>query len=199
MHSNKSLGNERMRSTRIKKYCSRGRVDTERTQHNFRRLLSCIRGHMVHFSSVRWSGVELLIAILVRWNLQILFLRRLISKVTSFTTSVACIGVVGRTILHRNIIGHSLAWCLLTSLQLGAPVAILLLVLRALLVLVPLRVLATVPLIRWPLVSLLETLCWVGSRAYVAPRGLSLKPPLLFHLLAHIANYNSAVHQRLVV
>jgi hypothetical protein len=144
MHSNKSLGNERMRSTRIKKYCSRGRVDTERTQHNFRCLLSCIRGHMVHFSGVRWSGVELLIAILVLWNLQILLLRTLISKVTSFTTSVACIGVVGRTILHRNIVGHSLVWCLLTSLLLGTLVAILLLVLRALQVLVPLRVLATV-------------------------------------------------------
>ena len=57
-----------------------------------------------------------------------------------------------------------------------------------------------VPLIRWPLVPLLEALLWVGALASVASRGLSLKPPLLsFHLLALIINHDSVIHKCLEV
>jgi hypothetical protein len=117
------------------------------------------------------------------------------SKVTNFSTAVACIGVVGCTTLHGSIVGHSLMWCLIASLLRGTLVAILLLVLRTLLVLITLRVLATVPLIGWPLVPLLKTLLGISTRASVAPKSLPLELPLLgVHLLALIINYNSAVH-----
>jgi hypothetical protein len=80
------------------------------------------------------------------------------SVVSNFSTAVASVGiVVGCTTLHRNIVGHSLTWCLVAGLLLGALlilIAILLWVLGTLLVLAPLRVLATVPLIEWSLVSL---------------------------------------------
>jgi hypothetical protein len=75
-------------------------------------------------------------------------------------------------------------------------IAILLWVFGTLLVLVPLRVLATVPLIEWSLVSLWKTLLWIGTWACVASRSLPLELPLLgIHLLALIVDYNSMVHQ----
>ena len=76
----------------------------------------------------------------------------------------------------------------------------LLLVLRALLELVTLRILTTVSLVRWSLIPLLETLLGIGTWADVASKNLPLKPPLLgFHLFVLIVNHNSAVHQRLKV
>jgi hypothetical protein len=75
-----------------------------------------------------------------------------------------------------------------------------LLVLRALLELVTLRILTTVSLVRWSLIPLLKTLLGIGTWAGVASRSLPLKYPLLsFHLLAFIVNHDSAVHQRLKV
>jgi hypothetical protein len=74
-------------------------------------------------------------------------------------------------------------------------VAILLWVLRAPLVLVPLRVLAMVPLTGWPLVSLLKTLLRISTRTSVYSRSLPLELPLLgVHLLVFIINYNSTIH-----
>ena len=76
----------------------------------------------------------------------------------------------------------------------------LLLVLRALLELVTLRILTTVSLVRWSLIPLLKTLLGIRTRAGVASRSLTLKPSLLgFHLFALIVNHNSAVHQGLKV
>ena len=60
---------------------------------------------------MRWSGVELLIAGLVLRCLLVLLLRTLMSIVTYFSASVAGIGIVGCTTLHRSIVGHSLACC----------------------------------------------------------------------------------------
>jgi hypothetical protein len=75
-------------------------------------------------------------------------------------------------------------------------IAILLLILGTLLVLVTLGVLSTVPLIGWPLVSLLKTLLRISMRAGVASRSLPLELSLLgIHLLALIVNYNSTVHK----
>jgi hypothetical protein len=124
---------------------------------------------MTHGSlpSVRRSSIGPLVAVLVLWSLLVLLPRTLVSIVTSLSTVIASIGVVvGCTTLHRNIVGHSLAWCLIARLLLGALlvlVAILLWVLGTLLVLVPLGVLATVPLIGWPLVSLLKTLLRIST------------------------------------
>ena len=88
----------------------------------------------------------------------------------------------------------SLSWCLLTTLLLRMLFAILLLVRVAL------RVLTTIPLIGWSLKPLLETLLRIGTRTSIAPRGLSLKPPLLgLHLLALVVNNNSVIHQRLKI
>jgi hypothetical protein len=84
------------------------------------------------------------------------------SIVSNLSTTITSIGVVvGCTTLHRNIVGHSLAWCLIAKLLLGellVLIAILLWVLGTLLVLVPLGVLATVPLTGWSLISLWKTL-----------------------------------------
>ena len=98
------------------------------------------------------------------------------------------------TSLHRSIVRRSLSWCLLTTLLLRTLIAILLLVL------VVLRVLTTIPLMGWSLVLLLEALLRIGARTSIAPRCLSLKPPLLgLHVLALIANNNSVIHQHLKI
>ena len=97
---------------------------------------------------MRWSGVELLIAILVLRSLLVLLLWTLMSIVTYFSIAVACIGVIGCTTLHRSIVGWSLACCRIASLLRGTLITILLLVLRALLELIPLRILTTVSLVR---------------------------------------------------
>ena len=97
---------------------------------------------------MRWSDVELLIASLVLRSLLVLLLWTLMSIVTYFSTAVACVRVIGCTTLHRSIVGHSLAWCRITGLLLGMWITKLLLVLRALLELVTLRILTTVSLFR---------------------------------------------------
>jgi hypothetical protein len=57
-------------------------------------------------------------------------------------------------------------------------------------------VLATIPLIGWPLVSLLKTLLRISTWAGVASRSLPLELPLLgVHLLALIVDYNSTIHK----
>ena len=99
---------------------------------------------------MRWSGVELLIAILVLRSLLVLLLWTLMSIVTYFSTTVACIGVIGCTTLHWSIVGHSLACYQIASLLRGTLITILLLVLRALLELVMLRILTTVSLVSGP-------------------------------------------------
>ena len=97
---------------------------------------------------MRWSGIELWIAILVLWSLLVLLLWTLMSIVTYFSTAVACVGVVGCTTLHGSIVGQSLACCWISGLLRGTLITILLLVLRALLELVTLRILTTVSLVR---------------------------------------------------
>ena len=117
------------------------------------------------------------------------------SIVTYFSTSVTGIGIVGCTTLHRSIVRHSLACCRITSLLRGTLISKLLLVLRALLELVPLRILTIVFLVRWSLIPLLKTLLGIGTWVGVTSISLPLKPPLLgFHLFALIVNHNSAVH-----
>jgi hypothetical protein len=75
-------------------------------------------------------------------------------------------------------------------------IAILLWVLGRLLVLVPLRVLAMIPLTGWPLVSLLKTLLRISTRTGVSSRSLPLELPLLgVHLLAFIIDYNSTINK----
>ena len=145
---------------------------------------------------MRWSGVELRIAILVLWSLLVLLVWTLISIVTNFSTVVACVGVIGCTTLHRSIVGRSLACCWIAGLLWGTLITKLLLVLRVLLELVTLRILTLVSLVRWSLIPLLKTLLGIGTRAGVASRSLPLKPSLLgFYLFALIVNHNSAVHQ----
>ena len=145
---------------------------------------------------MRWSGVELRIAILVLRSLLVLLLWTLMSIMTNFSTAVACVGVIGCTTLHRSIVGHSLACCWIAGLLQGMLITKLLLVLRALLELITLMILTTVSLVRWSLIPLLKTLLGIGTWASVASRCLPLKPPLLgFHLFALIVNHNSAVHQ----
>ena len=99
--------------------------------------------------------MELLIASLVLRCLLVLLLRTLMSIVTYFSASVADIGIVGCTTLHRSIVGHSLACCRIASLLWGTLISKLLLVLRALLELVPLGILTTVSLVSWSLIPLL--------------------------------------------
>ena len=119
---------------------------------------------------------------------------------TLFSTVETLVGGARGTGLHGGVVRRSLSWCLLTTLLLGTLIAILLLVRWTLLVRVALRVLTMIPLIGWSLIPLLEALLRIGTRTSIAPRGLSLKPPLLgLHLLALVVNNNSAIHQRLKV
>jgi hypothetical protein len=155
---------------------------------------------MVHFPSVRRSSIRPLVAVLVLWSLRVLLLGTLVSIVTNLSTAVASVGVVvGCTTLHWNIVRHSLAWCLIARLLLEALlilIAILLWVLGTLLVPVPLRALATVPLTGWPLVSLLKTLLRISTQTGVAFRSLPLELPLLsVHLLAFIVDYNGMIYK----
>jgi hypothetical protein len=53
-----------------------------------------------------------------------------------------------------------------------------------------LRIWSTIPLTNWSLESLLRT----STLTSVAPRSLSLHPPLSTHLLVHIIKHNSAIH-----
>ena len=94
------------------------------------------------------------------------------------STAVTGIGVAaGCYVFARSIVGHSLAWCLIADLLLGAlMVLIAKLLLRVLLVLVAvlvvvlrvLRELSTVPLIWWPLITLRESLLRICTWASIA-------------------------------
>jgi hypothetical protein len=172
MHSNKSLRNERMRCARIEKNSSRVGVDTERTQHNFRCILGCIRGHVIHPSTVGWPGIRFLIDILVLRNLPILLFWTVISIVSRLSTAETHIEIVRCFSLRRSIVGWSLMRCLVASLLWlllrTLLTAILLLKLRARLVRVPLWVLTLIPLPGWTLVPLLKTLLGVSTLTGVA-------------------------------
>ena len=96
------------------------------------------------------------------------------SIVTYFSAVVVGVGIVGCTTLHRGIVGHSLACCRIAGLLRGMLITILLLVLRAWLELVTLRILTTVSLVRWSLIPLLKTLLGIGTWAGVASRSLPL-------------------------
>ena len=96
------------------------------------------------------------------------------SIVTYFSASVAGIGIVGCTTLHRRIVEHSLACCMIAGLLRGTLISKLLLVVGALLKLVPLRILTTVSLVSWSLIPLLKTLLGMSTWASVASRSLPL-------------------------
>ena len=120
--------------------------------------------------------------------------REIIGIMPNFSTMIAYVGGVRCTGLYGTIVRRSLSWCLLATLLLGTLIAILLLVGWMLLVLV------VIPLIRWSLIPLLEALLRIGVWMSIAPRGLSLKPPLLsLHLFALVVNNNSVVHQHLKI
>ena len=112
----------------------------------------------------------------------------------NFSTMIAYIGGARCNGLHGSVVRCSLSWCLLTTLLLGALIAILLLVWWTLLVRV------AIPLIRWSLVPLLEALLRVGARTGIASKGLSLKSPLFgLHLFMLIVNNNGVIHQHLEI
>jgi len=112
----------------------------------------------------------------------------------SFSTTIAYVGGARCTALQKSIIGILLACRLIAILLLGALIAILLLILRMMLVLI------MIPLTRWPLVPLLETLLRVGAQTSMTSNDLSLNPPLFgLHFLALIVNYKSVIHERLEV
>ena len=122
------------------------------------------------------------------------------------SAAVTGIGVAaGCYTLARSIVGHSLAWCLVAGLLLGALLTLIaILLLGTLLVLVvvllvvlrALRELTMVPLIQWSLITLRESLLRIHTWASVAARRLPLELSLLcVHLLALVVDDNSAVHQ----
>ena len=145
---------------------------------------------MIHVPIMCW----LLVAVLLLGGLRVGLLRAIIRQVTFFSTTKTLAGGARGTSLHRSVVVRSLSWCLLTTLLLRTLIGILLLVLVAL------RILTTIPLTGWSLKPLLEALLSIGTRTSIAPRGLSLKPPLLgLHLLTLVVNNNSAIHQRLKI
>ena len=112
----------------------------------------------------------------------------------NFSTMIAYIGGARCTGLHGSIVRRSVVWCLLATLLLGTSIDVLLLIRVAL------RVLTTIPLIGWSLIPLLEALLRICAWMSIAPRGLSLKPPLLvLHLLALIVKKNSVIHPHLKI
>jgi hypothetical protein len=160
---------------------------------------------MVHFPRERRSSRPLIV-VLVLLGWWILLLGALVGIVSHLSAAVTGIGIsAGCCTLARSIVGHSLAWCLVADLLLGALltlIAILLLgtllvlVIVLLVVLGTLRKLTTVPLIRRSLTALRESLLRVRTWASVAARRLPLELSLLcIHLLALVVDDNSAVHQ----
>ena len=140
---------------------------------------------MIHLPIMCW----LLVAVLLLGSLRVGLLRAIIREVTFFATTETLAGGARGTSLHRSVVGRSLSWCLLTTLLLR------MLITNLLLVWVALRILTMIPLIGSSLKPLLEALLRVGTLTSIAPRGLSLKPPLLgLHLLALVVNNNSAIH-----
>ena len=78
------------------------------------------------------------------WGLLVWLHRAIIRQVTHFTIAETLVGSARGTGLHGSVVRHSLSWCLLATLLLGALIAILLLVHRTMLVWF------VIPLIRWP-------------------------------------------------
>jgi len=160
---------------------------------------------MVHSSRERRSSRPL-IAVLVLLGWWVLLLGALVCIVSHLSVAVTGIGVAaGCCTLARSFVGHSLGWCLVADLLLGALlILIAILLLGTLLVLVAvllvvlrtLRKLTTVPLIRWSLTALRESLLRVRTWASVAARRLPMELPFLcVHLFALVVDDNSAVHQ----
>ena len=136
----------------------------------------------------------LLVAVLFLGGLLIRLLGAIIREVTFFATTETLAGGARSTSLHRSVVGRSLSWCLLTTLLLRT------LINNLLLVWVAPRILTMIPLTGWSLKPLLEVLLRIGTRTSIAPRGLSLKPPLLgLHFFALIVNNNGTIHQRLKI
>ena len=108
---------------------------------------------MVHLP-IMWG---LMVATLLLGGLLVRLLRAIIRQVTLFSIVETLVGSARGTSLHRSIVRCSLSWCLLTTLLLRTLIGILLLVLVAL------RALTMIPLIRWSLVPLLESLLRVGA------------------------------------
>ena len=145
---------------------------------------------MIHVPIMCW----LLVAILPLRGLLVGLLRAIVREVTFFATTETLAGGARGTSLHRSVVRRSLSWCLLTTLLLRTLIGILLLVLVAL------RILTTIPLTGWSLKPLLEALLRIGTRTSIAPRGLTLKPPLLgLHFFALVVNNNGAIYQRLKI
>jgi uncharacterized membrane protein len=120
--------------------------------------------------------------------------------VSYLSTVVTGIGVAWGATLAWSIVGHSLTWRLIGSLLLLGTLLALVTKLRwvlgTLLVLVPLGILAFVPLVGWPLVPLRKTLLRESSRASAATRRLFLELPLLaVHFFTLVINHNSTIHQ----
>jgi hypothetical protein len=160
-------------------------VNVECTQHNFRCLLNCISGHMVHSSSVRrW----LLIAILPLRGLLILLIWAIERHMSLSATTEASSCSVGSTILCRGSIGIPWARCLLTTLLLEGRILLKMLALATLLHLIlrVQRVLSMIPPTNWSLEPLLKALLCIRVLTCIAPRALSLYPPFSILLLAHI-------------
>ena len=160
---------------------------------------------MVHSSRERRSSRPLIV-VLVLLGWWILLLGALMCIVSHLSAAVTGIGVAaGCCTLARRIVGHSLAWCLVADLLLGALLTLIsILLLRTLLVLVAvllvvrrtLRKLTKVPLIRWSLTALWESLLRIRTWASVAARRLPLELPFLcVHLLTLVVDDNCMVHK----
>jgi hypothetical protein len=122
----------------------------------------------------------------------------MISIMSNFSTTIACVGGARRTVLHRSVVGGALTLSLASILLLGALVAILRLKQGTLRKLIARRELTMIPVTRW--VPLLITLLETSTLTSVATRGLSLKPfPLSIHLLALVVHHNCAIHKRLKI
>jgi hypothetical protein len=101
-------------------------MNIKRTENYFWFLHCCLLRHMVHLPSVGWPRVHLLVAIILtlRWLL-ILLIGTMISIMSNFSTSIACVGGARRIVLHRSVVGGALALSLASILLLWALVAIL--------------------------------------------------------------------------
>jgi hypothetical protein len=148
-----------MRGSKIKKNGSIDRVDTKRTQHDFRCLLCSFSIHMVHLRTI---GCHPLISILLGRILLVGLLWTIVIHVTFLAAAETLISSVRCTILHRSIVDWILAWCLVAILLLRTLATILLRVRRALTsillrILRAMRILTLLPLVRRSLVPRLVT------------------------------------------
>jgi hypothetical protein len=188
MCSDKSLWNEWMWSSRIKKNSGKNGLDIERTEHDLWFHFCRLCGHMVHLPSVGWPCVHLLVAILPLEVLLIWLIWTVIRHVPLFPTTETLVWSVGSTILHRSGIRIPWTWCMLTTLLLERGVLLKMLALVSLLhrIMRTLRVWSTIPLTNWPLEPMLKTLLCIRALMCIAPRALSLHPPFSILLLVHI-------------